>query len=55
MYKNKFKPLDLHKLRYYAGKNRDEKRARIIKDLDKIFIFKKKGSLYKDFGLISKI
>ena len=55
IYENKFKPLDLHKLRYYAGRGGDEKGARIIEDIDGIFISKKKRGLYKDFGLVSKI
>ena len=55
IYQNKFKPLDLYKFRYYAGRGGDKERARIIKDIDKILIFKKKGGLYKDFGFISKI
>ena len=55
IYENKFKPLDLYKLRYYAGRGRDEKKARIIKNINRMLISKKKKGLYKDFGLISKI
>ena len=55
IYENKFKPLDLYKLRYHAGRGGDEKKARIIEDMDGMFIFKKKRGLYKDFSLVSKI
>ena len=55
IYENKFKPLDLYKLRYYASRKEDEKEARIIEDIDKMLISKKKKGLYKDFSLVSKI
>ena len=55
IYENKFKPLDLHKLRHHAGRGRDEKEARIIEDINKMLISKKKKGSYKDFGLINKI
>ena len=55
IYENKFKSLDLHKLRYYAGRRRDEEEVRIIENINKILISKKKRGLYKDFGLVSKI
>ena len=47
--------MDLYKLRYHAGREGDEEGARIIEDIDKIFISKKKRDLYKDFSLVSKI
>ena len=55
IYENKFKSLDLHKLRYYAGRRKDEEKARIIENMDEILIFKKKKGLYKDFSLVNKI
>ena len=54
-YKNKFKSLDLHKLRYYAGREEDEKKARTIENIYKMLISKKEKGLYKDFSLVSKI
>ena len=55
IYENKFKSLDLYKLRYYAGRGGDEEGARIIEDMNRMLIFKKKRGLYKDFGLVNKI
>ena len=55
IYENKFKPLDLYKLRYYAGRKEDEEGARIIENIDRMLISKKKKDLYKDFSLVSKI
>ena len=55
IYENKFESLDLYKLRYCAGRKEDEKKARIIENIDKILISKKKKGLYKDFSLVSKI
>ena len=55
IYENKFKPLDLHKLRHHAGREEDEEGARIIEDINEMFISKKKRGSYKDFSLISKI
>ena len=42
IYENKFKSLDLHKLRYYAGRGGDEEKARIIENMDRMLISKKK-------------
>ena len=55
IYENKFKSLDLYKLRHHAGRGGDEEKARIIEDINRMLISKKKKDLYKDFGLISKI
>ena len=46
IHENKYKSLNLYKLRYYANRGEDEKKARIIENINRMLILIEKKGLY---------